>query len=535
MTTPYNDLLQTTINNNVLRIDYQDNINVLEQFNRYNPEFPSLMDRTSPRISINSADFLLLSVQDPSGSYFQQYSLNNIITPGLWSGNVSSNSMIYPNILLIIDSKKKIILYINYISYDSQNRIIIFGKDYDNINYYIIRIFDDITLIQKNILLGADPKFNKIGYVSKPFPNINTNTYIPRELFIDYDDNILVSFNDSNNNTIFIKYDSSGNEIFTSTPLNIGPDYSVFLNAKPMERNYFYIFYYSIIESGLGLQLGLELELELELDLYLYQIDTNGIIQNLSQDFINNKVSIYYKNLVIDIDMVESALNDILSKQLISNISIYTDNNNKIIFVGNTNISGTTIQTSDIIIYRYNSDGTPDNTFNTSNPLNPINYIIDDNNGNHYTTLKIDGIQIDSHNNIYIAIEYYVPAITTPITPSYTQSYIKIYNDNGIINNKTRIYTKVSLDGGETYQYMNNYQKITGTLGKNTLLINLSNTNNNFNLTNLEICLQTNANEITNTLTVSNGELISNTQYKLLLNWIVKLTNYITQVSTRKI
>lgn len=47
--------------------------------------------------------------------------------------------------------------------------------------------------------------------------------------------------------------------------------------------------------------------------------------------------------------------------------------------------------------------------------------------------------------------------------------------------------------------------------------------------------LQTNVNEITNTLTVSNGELISNTQYKLLLNWIVKLTNYITQVSTRKL
>lgn len=82
---------------------------------------------------------------------------------------------------------------------------------------------------------------------------------------------------------------------------------------------------------------------------------------------------------------------------------------------------------------------------------------------------------------------------------------------------------------------MNNYQKITGTLGKNTLLINLSNSSNNFNLTDMQICLQTNANEITNTLTVSNGELISNTQYKLLLDWIVKLTNYITQVSTRKI
>ena len=525
MTTPYNDLLQTTINNNVLRIDYQDNLNVIEQFYQISQNYitdnkpPYLSNRYNPLISINSVDLLILSVQDASGSYFQQYNLNNIITPGFYGKDISSDIQIYNNTFKITINNTKITLYLNSISYDSQNRLIIFGND-DNNNYYILRLIVDIILLQVSINNALDTTFNELGYVSGPL-SINATTYVPGYLYIDYDDNILVLFNDSSNNTIFIKYGNSGNEIFTTelNPLKIHPDYFVFLNANPMERNYFYIFYFNITPS------------ELELD--LYQIDTSGNIKDLRQDFIDNKVSIYYKNLVIDADMLESVLNDLTSKQLISNILLYVDNNNKIIFAGKTNISGTTIQTSDIIIYRYNPDGSPDNTFNTSNPsnpLNPTNYIIDNNNGKHYTTLTLYSIQIDSHNNIYLPIDYYVPAITTP----YTQSYIKIYNDNGTLNNKTRIYTKVSLDGGETYQYMNNYQKITGTLGKNTLLINLSNTSNNFNLTNMEICLQTNANEITNTLTVSNGELISNTQYKLLLDWIVKLTNYITQVSTRK-
>ena len=525
MTTPYNDLLQTTINNNVLRIDYQDNLNVIEQFYQISQNYitdnkpPYLSNRYNPLISINSVDNLLLFVQDPCGSYFQQYNLNNILAPNILYPDYTFNSSTYNIIFTKIINSTPQTIYVNAISYDSQNKLILFA--HDNTNYYIIRYISNANLYdlleEENIIL--DTTFNELGYVSGPL-SINTNTYVPGYLYIDYDDNILVSFNDSSNNTIFIKYGNSGNKIFTSTLLNIDPHYFVFLNANPMERNYFYIFYLNITPS------------ESELD--LYQIDTSGNIKDLRQDFIDNKVSIYYKNLVIDADMLESVLNDLTSKQLISNILLYVDNNNKIILSGNTNISGTTIQTSDIIIYRYNSDATPDNTFNTSNPLNPTNYIIDDNNGNHYKTLEFYGIQIDSHNNIYLAIDYYVPAVTTPYTPSYTQSYIKIYNDNGTLNNKTRIYTKVSLDGGETYQYMNNYQKITGTLGKNTLLINLSNTSNNFNLTNMEICLQTNANEITNTLTVNNGELISNTQYSLLLNWIVKLTNYITQVSTRK-
>jgi hypothetical protein len=544
MTIPYNDLLQTTINNNVLRIDYQDNLNVTELYyqisqnyiTRINP--PYLSNRNKPKIAISSIDNLLLTIQGTTtnvttgtvavdGSYFQQYNLNNIISSGAYSDAILNNNLSYNNPFNIGTSNTKI--YVNSISYDSQNRLIIFGNDNNN-TYYIIRTLNDSIKffynnslnIANNISNILDTTFNNTGYVSESFPVVNTDTYNPVYLYIDYDDNILVTFDDdSSNKSIFIKYDSSGNKLFTtqSIPLEIHPDYSVFLNANPSQRNYFYIFY---IDTN-----------KLELD--LYQINTSGNIIDIGDDFMNNKVNIYYKNLVIDIHILELILEDFSSKQPISKINLYTDNNNKIILAGKTNISGTTIKTSDIIIYRYNSDGSPDNTFNTSNTSNTTNYIIDNNNGKHYTTLNLYSIQIDSHNNIYLPIDYYVPAISTPSTPPYTQSYIKIYNDNGTLNDHTRIYTKVSLDGGKTYQYMNNYQKITGTLGKNTLLINLSDTSNNFNLTDMQICLQTNADEITNTLTVSNGELISNTQYKLLLNWIVKLTNYITQVSTRKI
>jgi hypothetical protein len=447
MTTPYNDLLQTTINNNVLRIDYQDNLNVTEKFYQISQNFitddkpPYLSNRKRPYIVISSVDLLILLVQNAAGSYFQQYNLNNIITPGFYGEDLSTDFQIYNNTFKItIDNSEKT-LYINSISFDSQNRLIIFGKDNNN-NYYILRLASySQVLFSLSSNNALDTTFNQTGYVSESFPVVNT--YKPGNLYIDYDDNILVEFNDSSNSsnkTIFIKYDSSGKKLFTtqSKPLKIHPDYSVFLNANPSQRNYFYIFY---IDTN-----------KLELD--LYQINTSGNIIDIGDDFMNNKVNIYYKNLVIDMDMLQSILTDISSKQSISEINLYVDNNNKIILAGKTNISGTTIQTSDIIIYRYNPDGSPDNTFNTSNSsnstnsTNSTNYIIDNNNGNQYITLNLYFIQIDSHNNIYLPIDYYVPAITTPFTPSYTQSYIKIYNDNGTLNDHTRIYTKVSLDGG---------------------------------------------------------------------------------------
>ena len=131
MTTPYNDLLQTTINNNVLRIDYQDNLNVTEKFYQISQNYitdnkpPYLSNRYNPLISINSVDNLLLSVQDPSGSYFQQYSLNNIIRPGAYGEDISEDMSLYNNTLKITINNTEITLYLNSISYDSQNRLII--------------------------------------------------------------------------------------------------------------------------------------------------------------------------------------------------------------------------------------------------------------------------------------------------------------------------------------------------------------------------------------------------------------------------
>jgi hypothetical protein len=584
----YQDLINANINNNILTVEYQDNINNIEYLNIKNSNlllpiniyyYQYFFDTDDTAISVRFTTSYTNMVITSDDKIIVAINVESEISPSTFRTILFAFRMndknIYEEILTIICNVPTNIIdnllsltIINDNTYpfvldnmvlDSKENIIFIGELYDNsgnqypnVNtYYIARvnsnlisyanqsdliletpisIKNNVTSIQLDSNFGDLNNDLHIGYIQDTYPIINDVTYnIIYNVLIDYLDRILVFFNNPTEDKLMIKrYKNDGtlDYTFNFVQIDVYPtSYFQLLNSKQDELGGFYI-----------ISLGAFTGSNIDIIKAFYKIKNDGSLDtSFSIKFLSGEANIYYNNLVVNIKTVTNILGNLNNIENIDEINrLALDNNNKILILGNTILNNN----KSAYIARFNSDGTPDINFYVSNTSTQKQfYIIDSNtyNGVNYYYSNIDNFVVDSHNNIYMYNRYETTIISNadpeaesePAQLKVTLPILQIYNSNGIKNDGSRIYNQVSIDNGETFFYINrniNY----GKYGKNIISINLNTLPNLPNITNnYSIQLKTSNEEVTNKLPISDNISIIKYQLQLIFNWMTKITNAI--------
>lgn len=541
----YNDLINATISNNMLNIEYKDNINNLEYLNIYNSQIPKLpINFYLVTIGINNSkyinsvitndDKLIVLVEDVNQkTYLVKFRLNDTNT---YEEYLQYNISQIDKQLLDLPTNTKIIISenlesldynLNKIQIDYKNRLILFGKVDDYSGYVLSRININ-NIVMGNTLLSQiylnvditkedtfrcilDNHFGEIidnvygGFTKQLYPIYNSTIYNNiNNITADYLNRIILIFDDGRNNYILRRFTEDGQPDTTFNQINISSTTNLFILLQSNnlnDSNGFYLIYTTNqIEPG-------------ENPYLVSKYRNDGTEDTtFSNNFINGKDFIYYNNLIL------SYTNFITILQNFFNISnnnlpeiLNIDNNDKILLSAQINPSNN--DPSYALIARYNQDGTPDNTM-----YDGTNYIINNNYGVGYYNFQ--DILIDSHNNIIIGYD----SLINVTIPS-----LILYNDNGIINDKSRYYNQISFDNGTTFQFMNNTRRNYSQNGKNTLSVNLNNIPNTNNR-NYAIQLKTSDEKRTNIITLNDTEAVSKYQFELVLKWMSSLFRYMARL-----
>lgn len=542
----YNDLITATISNNILTVEYKDNINNVEYSNLYASinqiNFPLnlyLLTQIDGNITYETGiktndDKLILLYSDSDNSSLRVIRLNN-------SNNYEEFLQFLKTIVVAIENENltKIIIYgksesvnykLSYIQIDNKNRLIMIGTIPDYSGYVLSRININMLMISQSFVspildnfdlenIGIlDNQFGDsinglyYGYTQQPFPVINSITY--NDIFnitADYKNRIIIIFK-NNNNYVIRRFTENGqiDNTFQQILYNNSSNTFIILDSNPDNLGGFYLL-------SLGNLVNQNTNTP-NIDTIIKKYYADGTEDtSFMTNFESGTDDIYYKNLRITYNAFKIIIKYLYLIPKINTIEkLEIDNNDKILIV-----SSTTDNPPNAIISRFNENGDPDKTLYNGSTYSY--YIVNNNYGFGFN--NYGNIMVDSHNNIILGYDFNL-IVEEQINQAPS---ITLYNDNGIINNKSRYYNQISVDNGMTFRYMNNTNKNVNQNGKNTLTVDLNNIPN-INNRNYAIQLKTSDGEMTNIITLNNNESVSQYQFELVLSWMSKLFGYMARL-----